>query len=422
MATINFLYRSTKETGNLTLRLLFSINGKGLSIYGNTKISISKVNWDLINKSKSKRKDISIINLKTEIESKTTELQNHILGAFEKANPSDVNKEWLINQIDLYYNPPIEDDETKDIPKDLINYIDYYLEYRKHELKETSVKKINVIKHKLERLQKERKRVILIKDINEKFKKEFESYLMKNNYSQNTLQREFVFIKSFCKHAQILGLEVNNQLDSLSFKREKIDKIYLSFDDLQKIENIDLDLLTDSLQNVRDWLIISCYTGQRISDFMRFKKEMISLIDGHETIHFKQKKTQKEMSVPLHKKVLEILKKRNGNFPYPISDQKYNDYIKDVCKIANIDEVVKGKLLKEIKNDDGEYRKVEDYYPKWQLVSSHIGRRSFATNFYGNIPTTYLIYITGHSTEREFLNYIGKSNTDLMKGVINYFK
>jgi len=422
MATINFLYRSTKETGNLTLRLLFSINGKGLSIYGNTKISISKENWNLINKPKSKRKDISIINLKTEIESKTTELQNHVLSAFEKTNPTDVNKEWLINQIDLYYNPPIEDDETKDIPKDLINYIDYYLEYRKHELKETSVKKINVIKHKLERLQKERKKVILIKDVNENFKKEFENYLKKNNYSQNTLQREFVFIKGFCKHAQFLGLEVSKQLNLLNFKREKVDKIYLSFDDLKKIENIEKGKLTESHENVKDWLIISCYIGQRISDFMTFNKDMIKNIDGHETIEFTQKKTKKEMAVPLHKKVLEILKKRDGNFPYPISDQKYNDYIKEVCQIAELNEVVKGKLLQEMENNDGEFRKVENYYPKWQLVTSHIGRRSFATNFYGTIPTTYLIYVTGHSTEREFLNYIGKSNTDLVKGVVNYFK
>lgn len=422
MATINFLYRSTKDFGTLTLRLLFSLNGKGLSIYGNTKISISKENWVLINKAKSKRKDISIINLKSEIESQFTDLQNHVLKAFDEIQPIQANKEWLNNQIDLYYNPPIENDITQDIPKDLINYIDYYLDYRKHELKQTSVKKINVIKHKLERLQKERKKVILIKDVNENFKKEFENYLKKNNYSQNTLQREFVFIKGFCKHAQFLGLEVSKQLNLLTFKREKVDKIYLSFEDIEKIENIDKSELTESLDNVKDWLIISCYVGQRISDFMNFNKNMIKMIDGHETIEFTQKKTKKDMAVPLHKKVLEILKKRDGKFPYPISDQKYNDYIKEVCKIAKLDEVVKGKLLKEVQNTDGEFRKIENYYPKWQLVTSHIGRRSFATNFYGTIPTTYLIYVTGHSTEREFLNYIGKSNTDLVKGVVNYFK
>ena len=60
-------------------------------------------------------------------------------------------------------------------------------------------------------------------------------------------------------------------------------------------------------------------------------------------------------------------------------------------------------------------------YKKYDLVTSHIGRRSFATNFYGTIPTTFLIYITGHSTESMFLNYIGKSNKDLALEITKYF-
>jgi len=54
-------------------------------------------------------------------------------------------------------------------------------------------------------------------------------------------------------------------------------------------------------------------------------------------------------------------------------------------------------------------------------VTSHIGRRSFATNFYGIIPTSYLIYTTGHSTEAMFLNYIGKSNKDIALEMAKYF-
>ena len=67
------------------------------------------------------------------------------------------------------------------------------------------------------------------------------------------------------------------------------------------------------------------------------------------------------------------------------------------------------------------YRKLEGLFEKWELVTSHIGRRSFATNFYGEIPTSYLIYVTGHSTEIMFLNYIGKSNKDLAMELTKYF-
>ena len=67
------------------------------------------------------------------------------------------------------------------------------------------------------------------------------------------------------------------------------------------------------------------------------------------------------------------------------------------------------------------FRKQSGTYKKHELVTSHIGRRSFATNFYGTIPTTFLIYITGHSTESMFLNYIGKSNKDLALEITKYF-
>ena len=129
-------------------------------------------------------------------------------------------------------------------------------------------------------------------------------------------------------------------------------------------------------------------------------------------------KTNKIMTVPLSKKVLEILKKRGGNFPYSISDQKYNDYIKDVCKLAEIDEKVKGSIIEVTKK---EKRKKSGTYEKWELVSSHIGRRSFATNNYGKIPTSLLISATGHSTEKMFLEYIGKSDTQKALQLAEYF-
>jgi integrase len=124
------------------------------------------------------------------------------------------------------------------------------------------------------------------------------------------------------------------------------------------------------------------------------------------------------MTVPLHNKVLDILKKRNGNFPRSISDQKYNEYIKKVCELSGLKDKVQGG--KQMETENG-LRKVSAKYEKWELVTSHIGRRSFATNFYGKIPTSYLIYITGHGSETMFLNYIGKSNKDLALEISNYF-
>jgi hypothetical protein len=128
------------------------------------------------------------------------------------------------------------------------------------------------------------------------------------------------------------------------------------------------------------------------------------------------------MAIAVHPKVLKILNKRKGYFPKAISDQKYNEYVKKVCEIAGIDEVVCGSKKSKTTENSEIYRKEEGSFPKWQLVTSHIGRRSFASNFYGIIPTSYLTYATGHSTETMFLTYIGKSNKDLALEMTKYFE
>lgn len=417
MAAVNFLYRSTKDKANLHLRLLYRFNDIDFVFGANTKFETTKDYWTKDHKRKSR--DIILTNKQTEVNTELNKIENHVLNAFNSVNPGTVTKEWLQTQIDYYYNPP---KQAETLPTELVKYIDFYIEYRKHEIKETSKQKFNVIKHKLERLEKFRKTPILINDVNDNFKKELVEYYKNQKYSQNTMQRELVFIKTFCKHARFLGLETHPQLDSLRLDREKVEKVFLTFTELKAIEEIDKDKLTDSLDNAKDWLIISCYTGQRVSDFLRFTKDMIRIEDSQSFIEFTQKKTDKIMTVPVHPKVIEILNKRNGSFPYSISDQKYNDYIKIVCELAELTQKVTGSKLIETVAKSGIFRKVTNEYRKCDLVTSHIGRRSFASNFYGTIPTSLLINITGHSTETMFLTYIGKSNKDLAKETHKYFK
>src|SRR5690606_27699258 len=140
------------------------------------------------------------------------------------------------------------------------------------------------------------------------------------------------------------GMEVSPELDTLRVKLQKkpTAKIYLSFDELDTIGA--LQGLTEHLDNARDWLIISCYTGQRISDFMRFNKSMIREERGKSFLDIKQRKTGKSVSIPLLPEVVRILDKRGGEFPRAISHQRYNDYVKDVCELAGLTDKVSGGL------------------------------------------------------------------------------
>jgi integrase len=448
MATINFLYRSTKDKANLHLRLLYRFKDTDFVFGANTKFEVSKDYWSKQHKQRvfKKTNNTDELNKIQDIKEKQNEtdkelnnIESYILNAFSTVNPDEVNKEWLQNQIDYYYNPP---QEAEQLPTGLLKYFDYFIEAKKNEITNGTQKKYNVTKHLLERYQKTKSTQIKIADVNDKFKIDFENYCLKNNYALNTISKDLRTIKTVCNHAKHNGIITSHQLDKIKTPQHKTEKIYLTFEELQKIENIDKRRLNDNYDNAKDWLIISCYTGQRISDFMRFDKSMIRYEKNKRGvlkpfIEFTQVKTNKLMTVALHPKVIEILEKRNDEFPKVISDPKYNLYIKQVCRIAGLTDKIKGSKLTDLNSEDKtekktekktknkdevkQFRKEVGMFKKWELVTSHIGRRSFCTNFYGTIPTTYLMNVSGHSTEQMFLTYLGKSNKDLAMEITNYF-
>ncbi len=95
---------------------------------------------------------------------------------------------------------------------------------------------------------------------------------------------------------------------------------------------------------------------------------------------------------------------------------KHNDHIKNVCEIAKLDEMTKGKIF-----DKETKRKIEGKYPKYKLITSHVCRRSFATNQYGILPTPLIMQMTAHSTEKMFLNYIGKNSLDYAQQIADFY-
>jgi len=419
MATVHFLYRSTREKSCLEVRLQHTHNTVKYLWNAKTQIEVSKDYWTKHHKTNSRNIDIK--NEQTRVTELCSNIENLIMDSFKTITPERITKDWLQNKIDLYYNPKLNDAPTEVIPTNLIEYFDYYIKYKENYPSEVLIRKYRVLQKKIARFQTYRNKPILIKDVNKRFKLEFSDYCESQKYSRITIQRDFAEVKTICIDARSKGIETSLELDKLSFPRLKATNIFLTFDEITAIENIEQSKLTDSLDNAKDWLIISCFTGQRVSDFMRFTNEMIRIENGKKLIEFTQVKTGKIMTIPVHPKVIAILEKRNGMFPYAISDQKYNDYIKVVCEIAELTQIVNGSKKIETEPKSGVYRKVTKDYRKCDLVSSHIGRRSFASNFYGTIPTTYLIYVTGHSTEVMFLNYIGKSNKDLALELTNYF-
>jgi len=260
MATVNFLYRSTKEKAPLNLRLLFRHENKDYVFGAKTKIEVSKNYWTKQH-SQTRPKDIQISNKQNKVKGDINKLENYILEIFNTVNPETIDKNWLTKQVNNYYNPP---QQNKEYSKDLLKYFDTFLKLKKTEITHSSIKKYNVIKKLLIRYENGMAQPLLIKDIDLKFKADFENFCLKHNYAPNTISRALRTIKTVCRHAKFNGLETSYQLDNIKPKYTKVDNVYLTFDEIEILKNIDNSKLIESHENARDWLIISCSLGKEL--------------------------------------------------------------------------------------------------------------------------------------------------------------
>jgi integrase len=119
------------------------------------------------------------------------------------------------------------------------------------------------------------------------------------------------------------------------------------------------------------------------------------------------------ITVPIHNIVADILAKYPTGLPKCIANQTFNEYLKEICEpVASLQKVIEKKITRE-------NEVIVERFKKWQMVQSHTGRRSFATNEYRRgTPVITIMAITGHKTDKTFMNYIkldGAEHAELMQ-------
>jgi integrase len=257
------------------------------------------------------------------------------------------------------------------------------------------------------RYEKHIGRVLQVSDIDGNFKDAFVKHCRDNGYPESTIKGQLGRLKAVCLYAEERGETIHNQVKNLSkgIKIQPTESVFLTPSEIESI--ITLKLKDKPLGFAKDWLVISCYIGQRSVSLFRLSKENIDVKTN--TIRLTQVKTKASVVIPILPQVSAILKKHKGDFPPLLSSKPkhnynvYNDSIKEVCKLAKIDELCKGR----IRNIGGAVSKVVTK-PKHELVTSHVGRRSFASNFYGKLNQQLIMGVTGHKSESSFLKYINK--------------
>ncbi|UQD55870.1 phage integrase SAM-like domain-containing protein [Flavobacterium sp. K5-23] len=436
MATVQFRLRS-KANKNVSIKVRVTLS-RGNDLELNTGFTINPKDWSKdTDRPKQNNTENKLIfsNLK--------KLDSFIYNNLNKdlGNNVLIDSFWLDSQIKDCFERVEKTDSGL-----LVNHIQYIIDNAntrkvrtnggfKIGLSKSTIKNYTLFKNIITEYQKTSKKQIHFVGITKPFVDKFTNWLVNiKNYSTNYSGKQLEILKTVCIDAEKNEITITPYSKTIQHFRESENDRYiqiLSFDELDIIKNIDfndevllkkfkidnpeltknLAITTDALNNARNWVLIGCEIGQRGGDLLKIKNENIRRTAKGIYIDIVQQKTKKSVTVGIiAPHVLDIVE---NNLPKEIQHQKLNDYVKVICKLAGIVEVVKGTKLNTETN-----RKELGKYPKYELIASHCFRRSFCTNYYKKIPTAVLIGISGHSKESLFLTYINKredkdANADL---------
>ncbi|WP_075341194.1 phage integrase SAM-like domain-containing protein [Tenacibaculum agarivorans] len=411
MASIKFIFRSKKNFAPLTLRFSHKENNFKIDIFINTGFNSNREYW-FDSKNKQLKYPKALSKESSEVKTKLIQLEEFIFNRFNQDfKLKNINKPWLQECIDIFFGRNKTKEEK--LPTTLVGYIAHYIS-KAHTIKNSKgtfglsksrIDDFKILKKFITEFQENN--IIKIIDVNLDFSNKFTNWMTKiKKYASGYAGRMLSAIKTVCNDALFHGLKVNSQLSKVTgYKTKNEFIVVLSLEELERIKHIELPL--KSLENARKWLLLGCYTGQRSGDLLNINLSNFHTRNDLEVIELKQQKTSSLVTIPVLDEVKEIV---NDGFPYKISQQKFNKYIKDICRLAEINELTEGFLYN--KNTK---RREFGKYEKWKLVSTHICRRSFCTNNFGRLPNYLIMSVTGHSSEKTFLGYIGKTSYDYAK-------
>jgi len=410
MATINFFTRTITKSKNALVPVYVRIvSGRAVDLTVKTDILVKPESWS--NETQQARQRAEIFKYygageqetgQTKFNRKINDLRLTIEAAVMQVNQSDMTAAWLTDLIDRYWHPE----------KYTVNLFSYIEQFIKRSETTPNPKTGRPVSYKMRREYEasfqhlknfctsdywKPSRPVDFKDIDLNFYNQFTAYLQSKDLAANTVGKKIQTLKIFLNSAKEEGLNPYETYKSRKFVAisEDADTVALNETELTAIYKLNLSE-KPRLDRVRDMFLLGCWTGCRFSDLAQIKPENIK--DG--LLHVRQQKTDTKVVLPLHPVVTAILNKYEGNLPEPISNQKMNDYLKEVAEEAKINETVHKQITK------GGV-KISTAHAKHELVTTHTARRSFATNLYKQgVPALTIMAMTGHKTEAAFLRYI----------------
>lgn len=427
MATGNYRIKTNNDLNSIYYRFK---QGKQFDAEISTNLQVPRGRWSSAKQQVLPTTDVDFENINLKLK----ELDVFVNKEFNDSKISGksvlITTKWLKDRMTFYFK---NGSKSKKINEQIffVDFITKFIEdsHMRKTKKNTPIKKRTIQDYqttlnKIEDFEKYIGEKVNLDAVDLNFHTQFVHYLETiAALNPNTIGGYIDNIKLFCRSALLKKYVISMEFKETQFysPSNSTQDIYLKEEEIIKIYNTVYP--QDYLDNARDWFIIGLRTGLRVSDLLHLTRKNI---DGS-FIELRNKKTDFPVIIPLHRNVSKILEKRNGSFPRKISDTNFNLYIKEVSKIAGLTEKTwGGKISEKTIEINGKketiHRKVVGEYPKYELVSSHICRRTFATLLYGKIDTLTIMKITGHQTEIQFLAYVKITPKEYAEKLKAYWK
>lgn len=275
---------------------------------------------------------------------------------------------------------------------------DEFIEASKNSRAASTIRKYKTTINQMKRFCDDKRINLTFDSFDLTFDEKFKDFLISDlKLTNNTVAKHYKTLKVFLNWSTEKGYNTSTEFNKLKAREIDGEIYFLDWDELMKLFYLELE--SDKHKRVRDLFCFGCFTGLRFSDIINLKQENIN----NDTIVVNTLKTGTKAIIPLNKYSRIIYDRYKSADKYSlfqsISNQKMNDYLKELGKLAEINTPV------QIIRYSGAER-IERLVPKYEVMTSHVARKTFITNaMIKGMSTEVIMDITTHSSYKAFKRY-----------------
>ena len=407
---IIFTLESRKKDGvliteNVPIRMRVNFASKRIEFTTGYRIDSAK--WDAAKQRVKNGCSNKLKQSASEINASLLEYYTEIQSIFKRFEVEDVmpTPEQIKEVFNALRKPVSEEPKPKKeaLPCDFFQVFDDFVEDcgRQNNWTDSTFEKFAAVKNHLINFRDG----LTFEFFDERGLNDYVGYLRDVKEMRNTtIGKQLSFLKWFLRWAFKKGVHQNNAYDSYKPKLKSTQKkiIFLTWDELNRLREFKIPSNKQALERVRDVFLFQCFTGLRYSDVFNLRR---SDIKG-DYIEVTTVKTSDSLIIELNKHSKAILDKykdvafEDDKVLPVITNQKMNDYLKELAELAGIDEPVRQTYYR------GNER-IDEVTPKYALLGTHAGRRTFICNALAlGIPPQVVMKWTGHSDYKAMKPYI----------------